>query len=367
MSLTLAHVPDLGDKLRHLDAGLVEASSFLERATFLQFSRNNQVTMPFETLYQRPVEADFTPLQEHQTRTPESFFLGNPVLHCFASGLTAVFSSSKISSLSIFTDTIPAASVETHTNGTHTNGDSNGFMDSLSNMDKTIDFIDVWVASHRLLFFRCSNNTGLSIPYPNITVHAIQRSIPPWSTTGEERQGLYMQLTLGTSEEDEEGDEEDLVELTLHFRDSTPPITNGQNSPQSPQASSLIGEMYEAISACAILHPDPVRESEEGEGIIGGVDDRITLEDSVGYQSGLIIAGNNTGDGELPPPFPGSGGWITAENMGDYFDEQGNWKEGLGPGAGTVRQRANDPELEEAQRDDNGERNGEDSKWMRTS
>lgn len=55
-------------------------------------------------------------------------------------------------------------------------------------------------------------------------------------------------------------------------------------------------------------------------------------------------------DGGLPPAMPGSGGWITAENVHEYFDEQGNWiggdKEGeegvsgeLGEGAGTVHAR----------------------------
>jgi nucleotide-sensitive chloride channel 1A len=57
---------------------------------------------------------------------------------------------------------------------------------------------------------------------------------------------------------------------------------------------------------------------------------------------------------------PGSGGWITAENMSEYFDEVGNWrgsKEGedehLGPGAGTVRSREEDPGPEEDREGDN--------------
>jgi chloride channel, nucleotide-sensitive, 1A len=49
---------------------------------------------------------------------------------------------------------------------------------------------------------------------------------------------------------------------------------------------------------------------------------------------------------DSPPPFPGSGGWITAENVGEYFDAEGNWirdapENGqiLGEGAGRVRTR----------------------------
>jgi len=49
-----------------------------------------------------------------------------------------------------------------------------------------------------------------------------------------------------------------------------------------------------------------------------------------------------TGEGVdgFPPPMPGSGGWITSENMGNFFDEEGNWRGGeLGAGAGAVRER----------------------------
>jgi nucleotide-sensitive chloride channel 1A len=65
---------------------------------------------------------------------------------------------------------------------------------------------------------------------------------------------------------------------------------------------------------------------------------------------------------------PGSGGWITAENMADYFDEDGNWRGGeegeedqLGPGAGTVRSREEDPKMDEENED------GDNTKWQRTS
>jgi len=65
---------------------------------------------------------------------------------------------------------------------------------------------------------------------------------------------------------------------------------------------------------------------------------------------------------------PGSGGWITAENVSEYFDEEGNWRgarEGLGEGAGSVRRR------EEDDGEVNGhggveEMEGEETKWRRT-
>lgn len=66
---------------------------------------------------------------------------------------------------------------------------------------------------------------------------------------------------------------------------------------------------------------------------------------------------------------PGSGGWITAENVGDFFDEEGNWRggeeftanevlgvpgAGLGEGAGSVRGREEGEGLED------------ETKWRRT-
>lgn len=72
---------------------------------------------------------------------------------------------------------------------------------------------------------------------------------------------------------------------------------------------------------------------------------------------------------------PGSGGWITAENVSDFFDEEGNWRGGeewtesevlgvpgggLGEGAGSVRARE-----EGAEGDALGEE-GDETKWRRT-
>ena len=71
----------------------------------------------------------------------------------------------------------------------------------------------------------------------------------------------------------------------------------------------------------------------------------------------------------LPPAMPGSSGWITADNMHEYFDEEGNWIAGgqepvlpLGPGAGTVRTR--DEENETVGQEHEGE--NDEAKWQRT-
>lgn len=112
--------------------------------------------------------------------------------------------------------------------------------------------------------------------------------------------------------------------------------------------------LFEALSRCADLHPDPAEEGDdEGEG--GGV-------------SGLGVGG-----------MPGAGGWITAENMhefegmfGDAAEEEegegegedGERGEALGPGAGTRRARDDGDGYDEAV----GENGVEDeTKWQRTA
>jgi nucleotide-sensitive chloride channel 1A len=179
---------------------------------------------------------------------------------------------------------------------------------------------------HRnLTLFNKTTSTGVSIPYPAISLHAIQRLADP-ANSANEVQGLYMQLELSDQYEVTDEEEPEIVELTLI------PSTAGEGG---------IKELFEAVSNCSNLHPDPTYEDEEMED--GDGDSRIVFEGSVGYEgiSGLPGVQRGATDGGLPPPFPGSGGWITAENVSEYFDADGNWKNGdnLGEGAGRVRTR----------------------------
>ena len=101
--------------------------------------------------------------------------------------------------------------------------------------------------------------------------------------------------------------------------------------PQPDGIESPVQTLFAALSACANLHPDPASPG-SADAMDEGQDPSSYL-----YQSGDVAGGAMTG---LPPPMPGSGGWITAENMEDYFDEEGNWRRGeLGAGAGVVRAR----------------------------
>lgn len=139
-----------------------------------------------------------------------------------------------------------------------------------------------------------------------------------WKSTIE---ALYMNLSLNDAETVNEEEDIETLELTL-----LPP-----NYATSPDGT-CIKDIFGAMNTCADLHPDP-----------DGDEDGQDLEED-------LIA-------------PGASGWITAENMDQYVDEEGNFSgmvmgEELGPGAGTVRQR-----------DDNEGTNGVDgdeTKWSRT-
>lgn len=136
-----------------------------------------------------------------------------------------------------------------------------------------------------------------------------------------------MQLELSDPSSASEEEEPEMVELTL--------IPTGSD----------VQALFDAVSNCSNLHPDPMQEDEDMED--GNGDGRIVFEGNVGYEgiSGLpgVVQGSDSGG--LPPPFPGSGGWITADNVNEYFDADGNFIGGsgeveiLGEGAGRVRAR----------------------------
>lgn len=182
-----------------------------------------------------------------------------------------------------------------------------------------------------LTLFNPATSNGLSIPYPSISLHAIQRRADPVDAS-QQVQGLYMQLELSDPYGVSDDDESDIVELTILPASSSTDTAGVQ-------------VLFEAVSNCSNLHPDPALDDDEE--MENGSDSRIIFEGNVGYEGISGLPGVQVGatDGGLPPPFPGSGGWITAENVSEYFDADGNWigegagGEGLGEGAGRVRTR----------------------------
>lgn len=168
-----------------------------------------------------------------------------------------------------------------------------------------------------------------------------------------------MQLMTSTDEASSEDLGPYSLSVTIIPTASAPPASatqlDGELEIEDTPEQTPVQALFHALSNCANLHPDPPNEGDEEEG-----GSRL-------IQAGLAIPGDDSGG--LPPPMPGSGGWITAENMHEFIDEDGNWiqdddedqsNEPLGPGAGTVRAR------EDGQGD--GEQDGgDDTKWQRTS
>lgn len=153
----------------------------------------------------------------------------------------------------------------------------------------------------------------------------------------------------------------DTISMTIIPTASAPPASTAptaneddaiesEDKPEQTPAQAF----FTALSDCSNLHPDPMDEDDEEDG------SRLV-------QAGLAIPGNS--DGSLPPPMPGSGGWITAENMHEYIDADGNFimdddveeednTEQLGPGAGTVRSLPDDEGKDDST---------SDAKWQRTA
>lgn len=144
--------------------------------------------------------------------------------------------------------------------------------------------------------------------------------------SGERQEAVWMQIEL--SDGGANDDEFDTVSLTVI-------------PPKAESGSSSTQQMYSAMSNCSDLHPDP-NDGEDSE----EDDDRIVFESAVEHEAveGFTGVLRGAADGGLPPPMPGSGGWITADNVHEYFDKDGNWlgedaEEELGEGAGRVRVR----------------------------
>ncbi|KAF9891246.1 hypothetical protein FE257_004810 [Aspergillus nanangensis] len=305
-----------------------------------------------EALQTAPETSSFVLLADHQSRTPASFHSGPAVLHYH----------SKRCQLSILESDLTASPLNALRTATDPQATANGSTESEPEpKEVVIDGVDVWVTSDKFLLYNPTLAAGVSIPYPSISLHAIQRLRLPTSPD-EEVQGLYMQIaTPPTAASAAADDEEECMTMTVI------PPSEPQQQEQAPNASededkeTPTQKLYGAVSACSNLHPDPMEEDDDDEE--GG-------EESI-FQSGVISMGSDSGG--LPPPVDGSSGWITAENMHEYFDEEGNWIAGgeepslsLGPGAGTVRAREDEDHAMDGEGDQEEKGDAEETKWRRT-
>lgn len=155
--------------------------------------------------------------------------------------------------------------------------------------------------------------------------------------------------TDGFDDHDQEGS----VALNLLPQSASEPVpldnTSEDTLPVSPSQ-----RLYDAVTDCANLHPDA---NSPCSSRAGGEDENDEDEPAFDYQ---VLR-----DDSMPAALPGSGGWITSENMHEFFDEEGNWRgRGLGLGAGLVRDR-NDTE-NGINGDSEALNSDEESKWRRT-
>ncbi|KAI2411147.1 hypothetical protein LOZ41_004467 [Ophidiomyces ophidiicola] len=308
-----------------------------------------------EVFHDAPNPSSFVPLAEHQSRTPASFYSGPPILHHLSERCKVIILEAELVSTPALSDLRPS-------NVEHgVNGSSSAEGPQSPRQEIAIDGVDVWVTAEKLLLYNPAAATGVAIPYPTISLHAIQRLKVPGSSDATDVQGLYMQLSTGSGADSMEEDlEEDAVSLTIvpqSLQSEAKGEADDESLPMEDKATDSPTELlFAALSACSNLHPDCAAGNEE-------VNDEPQIGNSILFQNGLVIPGDNTG--RLPPAMPGSGGWITAENMHEYFDEEGNWIGGdqgpLGPGAGSIRPR------EEGNGTDGGDNGGtEETKWRRT-
>ncbi|KAF4120754.1 hypothetical protein GMORB2_2758 [Geosmithia morbida] len=246
--------------------------------------------MPPTTIRTPPSVEDYTPLEEFQTQTPETFVGGKPILHLYVSNAKATVPKSQTGVLAVFPADAPAASI-------NTDGEAEQLVERQ---------VDVFVNSENFTIFSRDAEAGVSIPYPSISIHAVKQVA--------DTPAVWMQLEFS----DGGGDDDDFscVELTI-----VPPAAS-TTSPEDADTRSPAVRLYEALAACSNLHPDP-----QGDEYDEDDEDRIVIEGSADHEAleGFTGVLHGSADGSLPPPMPGSGGWITADNVNDYFDEEGNW------------------------------------------
>lgn len=299
--------------------------------------------------------SDYTPLPEHQEQTPESFYDGKPVLHYHATGAKAWIPKSQRGKLPFFpadlssAPTAPDGGALSNLGEEHVEQIVDIFVNSQYEVPPTRTSMSSTSLTHRdrnLAIFCPSAECGASIPYQQVSIHAI-KTLHADSQAGQTTYpSVYLQIELGAGDEDDF----DTVELILVPQQQSQPARSTEPETASPQApKSETVKLFEAISECSNLNPDPVQDGDEDDGEDGA---QIIFEGDHEAIEGFSGVFAGARDGGLPPAMPGSSGWITAENVHEYFDEEGNWiggdEEGvsgeLGNGAGTVHGRSEEDE-----------------------
>ncbi|KAK9316822.1 regulator of volume decrease after cellular swelling-domain-containing protein [Lipomyces starkeyi] len=175
-------------------------------------------------------------------------------------------------------------------------------------------FADIFVAASRLIIYVPSRNKGISIPYKHVTVHAIQRDPVlgvylqlediPFTLKSMARQGNgddteNTHTNSGSNDEVDEGNGDECAddgELDGVLELFITALSSSDHAEQESDTTNL----FDALSVCSALNPDPEESEPEEDGI----------EDD-GMVRALSTGENIFGDGHE---------WITAENVDRFGD-----------------------------------------------
>ena len=95
-----------------------------------------------EVIHEAPKVSSFTPLAEHQSQTPESFYSGPPVLYYRSQRAQLIILESELTASPALSKLVDAKS----TNGTVVNGEREEEEEE-HEQEKIIEGIDIWVTS----------------------------------------------------------------------------------------------------------------------------------------------------------------------------------------------------------------------------
>ncbi|KAF2455676.1 regulator of volume decrease after cellular swelling-domain-containing protein [Lineolata rhizophorae] len=222
--------------------------------------------------------ADFTPLAQHQARTPGRFFGAKPVLHLACRGATLLAAAERAGAHEALARLFgvegagagggegagadAGAVVVGNGVGGVVNGGGGGGRaggEGRAGM-RVVEGVDAFVTSEHLILFSPAAAAGLSIPYPAISLHAIQRLPDPATTTSPSSspspplRALYMQLLLATNPDDDDDDDDDdgdlpSIDLTLIPGRTTATDTAADSVAAATPNEAAARSLFAAVSA----------------------------------------------------------------------------------------------------------------------
>ncbi|XP_064456185.1 methylosome subunit pICln-like [Ornithodoros turicata] len=148
----------------------------------------------------------------------------------------------------------------------------------------------LFIAESRLSWVG-ENNTGFSLEYPSVALHAVSRDL-----TSFPQECLYLMIDgdldeaepLANENSDNENNTDDPISSEIRF---------------VPENKSSLDAMYKAMSECQALHPDPTDSiSEEEEGCYDDADDDDEEDEGAEYDVRAAEQsrgfGNEDGEGD---------------------------------------------------------------------